>query len=161
MNKRRRKIPDFPRYEVTTEGDVFNQSGLKLKPEKTRNGYLRVSLSNEKIKHKRMSVHRLVAEAFIPNPSNLPQVDHKNEIKTDNHVSNLRWSTPLGNLNHSRVIEKASEAKFTKVRCITTGEIFNSIKEAAETYNLAHSNIVACCNGRRNKCGGMGWEYVE
>lgn len=63
--------------------------------------------------------------------------------------------------DESRVIEKASEAKFTKVRCITTGEVFNSIKEAAETYNLAHSNIVACCNGRRNKCGGMEWEYVE
>lgn len=61
MNKRQRKIPDFPRYEVTEEGDVFNQDGLKLKPEKTRNGYLRVSLSNEKIKHKRMLVHRLVA----------------------------------------------------------------------------------------------------
>lgn len=161
MNKRRRKIPDFPRYEVTTEGDVFNQKGLKLKPQVSNKGYLRVSLSNDRIKHKKLSVHRLVAEAFIPNPNNLPQVDHKNEIKTDNHVSNLRWSTPLGNLEHSRVIEKASEAKFTKVRCITTGEIFNSIKEAAETYNLAHSNIVACCNGRRNKCGGMEWEYVE
>ncbi len=81
MNKRRRKILNFPRYEVTTEGDVFNQNGLKLKQEKTRNGYLRVSLSNEKIKHKRMSVHRLVAEAFIPNPKNLPQVDHKKRDK--------------------------------------------------------------------------------
>lgn len=160
IKENRRKISEYPKYEVTEEGDVFNQNGLKLKPEKTRNGYLRVSLSNDKNKHKRMLVHRLVAEAFIPNPKNLPQVDHKNEIKTDNHVSNLRWATPLENLNHSKVIEKASEAKFTKVRCITTGIIFNSIKEASETYNLSYSNIVACCNGRRHTCGGMKWEYV-
>lgn len=161
MVKKRKKIPDFPRYEVTEDGEVFNQNGLRLKQEKTRNGYLRVSLSNEHVKHKRKSVHRLVAEAFIPNPDNLPQVDHKNEIKTDNNVSNLRWSTPLENLNHSRVIEKATEAKFAKVRCITTGEVFNSIKEASETYKLHHSNIVQCCNGQRLKCGGMEWEYVK
>lgn len=161
MDKRRRKIPDFPRYEVTTEGDVFNQKGLKLKPQISNKGYLTVSLSNDHVKHKKKSVHRLVAEAFIPNPDNLPQVDHINEIKTDNRVSNLRWCTPLENLKHSRVIEKASEAKFTRVRCITTGEVFNSIKEAAETYNLSHSNIVACCKGRRNKCGSMEWEYVK
>lgn len=161
MVKKRKKIPDFPRYEVTEDGEVFNQNGLRLKQEKTRNGYLRVSLSNEHVKHKRKSVHRLVAEAFIPNPDNLPQVDHKNEIKTDNNVSNLRWSTPLENLNHSRVIEKATEAKFVKVRCITTGEVFNSIKEASETYKLHHSNIVHCCNGQRLKCGGMEWEYVK
>ena len=161
MNKKRKRISDFPKYEVTTDGDVFNQKGLKLKPEKSRNGYLRVSLSNEHIKHKRMLIHRLVAEAFIPNPDKLPQVDHKNEIKTDNNVSNLRWSTPLENLNHSKVIEKASEAKFTKVKCITTGEIYNSVKEAADSLGLYHSNIVACCNGRRSKCGGLEWEYIK
>lgn len=161
MDKCRKKISGFPRYEVTTEGTIYNQDGLKLKPERTRNGYLRVSLSNDKVKHKKMSIHRLVAEAFIPNPDNLPQVDHKNEIKTDNHASNLRWSTPLDNLKHSKVIEKASEAKFRKVRCITTNEVFGSIKEACEAYGLAHANIVACCNGRRNKCGGLQWEYVD
>lgn len=158
---KQKKIPDFPRYEVTSDGDVFNSKGDKLKPEKTRNGYLRVSLSNKFIKHKHFSIHRLVAEAFIPNPDNLTQVDHKNEIKTDNQVENLRWSTPLDNLNHSGIIDKASIAKFTKVHCITTNKVYNSVKEAAEELGLHHSNIVACCNGRRHKCGGMEWEYIE
>lgn len=161
MDEKAREIPDFPRYKVTSNGDVLNNDGIKLKPEKTRNGYLRVSLSNESIKHKRMSVHRLVANAFIPNPRNLPQVDHKNEIKTDNRVENLRWSTPLDNLNHSGVIGKASVAKFTKVRCITTGKIYDSVKEAADSLGIHHSNIVACCNGRRPTCGGLEWEYVD
>lgn len=161
MRSKTKPVLGFPRYTVTSNGDVFNQDGLMLKQEKTKNGYLRVSLSNDEIKHKRMSVHRLVAEAFIPNPDGLPQVDHKNEIKTDNRVNNLRWSTPLDNLTHSKVIEKASEAKFTKVRCPTTGEIYESVKEAADSLGLHHSNIVACCNGRRHTCGGMKWEYVE
>ena len=160
MTIRSKEIPHFPKYKVTEKGDVFNSQGLRLKPEKTRNGYLRVSLSNDKIKHKRFSIHRLVAEAFIPNPDNLPQVDHKNEIKTDNDVSNLRWCMPLENLEHSSVIDKASEAKFTKIRCVTTGEIFDSIKEAAILYNVPHSNIVACCNKRRKHCAGLEWEYV-
>ena len=157
----KKKIPNFPNYAITTDGDVFNQNGLKLKPEKSRNGYLRVSLSNKRVRHKRMLVHRLVAEAFIPNPKKLPQVDHKNEIKTDNNVSNLRWATPLDNLKHSKVIEKASIAKFTKVRCITTGKVYASIKEASDSLGLHHANIVACCNGRRSKCGGLEWEYVK
>jgi hypothetical protein len=161
MIKQSRKIPGFPRYEVTTDGEVFNQDGLKLKQEKTNTGYLRVSLSNDSVSHKRISVHRLVADAFIPNPDNLQQIDHINEDKTDNRVENLRWSTPIDNLRHSGVIEKASVAKFTRVRCTTTGETYDSIKDAAIKYNLHHSNIVACCNGRRSKCGNMGWEYVE
>ena len=57
--------------------------------------------------------------------------------------------------------KKARVAKFTKVRCITTGKIYDSIKEAADEFGLAHSNIVACCNGRRSTCGGMRWEYFK
>lgn len=137
------------------------KNGLKLKPEETRNGYLRVSLSNKATKHKRFTIHRLVAEMFIPNLDNLPQVDHKNEIKTDNRAENLRWSTPLNNLNHSKVIDKASIAKFKKIQCVTTGKIYSSIKEAVDELGLHHSNIVACCNGRRSTCGGMKWRYVD
>ena len=155
------KIPGFPRYRVTKNGEVFNDKGHRLKPERTRNGYLRVSLSNDEIKHKRFSVHRLVASAYIPNPDNLREVDHINEDKTDNRVENLRWSTTLDNLMHSGVIEKASVAKFTRVLCITTGETFDSVKQAAEYYGLHHSNIVACCNGRRALCGGKQWRYID
>ena len=158
---KRAKIPEFPRYEVTEGGEIFNEDGHKLKPELTRNGYLRVSLSNDSVNHKRMLVHRLVANAFIPNPGNLPQVDHINEIKTDKRVNNLRWSTPFDNLKHSGVIDKASIAKFTKVRCVTTGKVYMSIKEAAEDLGLYHSNIVACCNNRRSTCGGLQWEYIK
>lgn len=154
-------VPEFPRYNVNEDGNVYNDKGIKLKQEKTRNGYLRVSLSNDNVKHKHLLTHRLVAESFIPNPNNLPQVNHINQNKSDNRVENLEWCTPLENLHHSGVIEKASEAKFTKVKCVSTGITYDSVKEAADTLGLHHSNIVACCNGRRHKCGGMKWEYTN
>lgn len=154
-----RKIRDFPNYSVTKSGDVYNLKGQKLKQEITRKGYARVSLSNDRVKHKRMSVHRLVAEAFIKNPANLPQVDHLDENKLNNSASNLKWSTPLDNLNHSRVIEKASMAKHHKVRCKTTGKVYDSMNDACDELGLHHSNLVACCNKRRRRCGGLEWEY--
>lgn len=154
-----RKIRDFPNYTVTRTGDVYNSKGQKLKPLLSGKGYARVSLSNESVKHKRMSVHRLVADAFIENPDKLPQVNHLDENKFNNSVGNLEWSTPLDNLNHSHVIEKASAAKYHKVRCKTTGKVYGSIKEACDELGLHHSNLVACCNNRRRRCGGLEWEY--
>ena len=151
---------DFPNYSISEDGEIRNSKGKIIKGEISNNGYRRVSLSNNDVKHKKMSVHRLVAETYIPNPYNYPEVNHKNENKLDNHVSNLEWCSTLDNLNHSRVIEKASVAKFRKVKCVTTGKIYNSIKEASDELGLYHSNIVACCNGRRATCGGLEWEYL-
>lgn len=153
-------IAGFPNYTIDEFGNVYNREGLKLKAEVTSQGYLRVSLSNESVKHKRLSIHRLVAETFIPNPGNLQQVNHIDENKLNNHVSNLEWITPLGNLLHSGVIDKASVAKKHKIRCVTTGEVYDSILDAVNKYGLHHSNIVACCMGRRKTCGGMVWEYA-
>ena len=151
---------DFPNYSISEDGIVMNSKGRIIKGEISNRGYRRVSLSNNDVKNKKMSVHRLVAETYIPNPHNYPEVNHKNENKLDNRVSNLEWCSTLDNLNHSRVIEKASVAKFRKVKCVTTGKIYNSIKEASDELGLYHSNIVACCNGRRATCGGLEWEYV-
>lgn len=154
-------IRDFPNYKITDSGEVFNSDGRQIKGEISNSGYARVSLSNDHVKHQKKSVHRLVAEAFIPNPRNLTQVNHINQNKLDNRVENLEWCTPLENLNHSGVIEKASVAKFTKIECVTTGEVFDSVKDAADTYGIHHSNIVACCNGRRSKCGNKQWQYAD
>ena len=151
---------DFPNYTISEDGEIRNSKGKIIKGEISNTGYRRVSLSNNDVKHKKMSVHRLVAETYIPNPHNYPEVNHKNENKLDNRVSNLEWCSTLDNLNHSRVIEKASVAKFRKVKCVTTGKIYNSIKEASDELGLYHSNIIACCNGRRATCGGLEWEYV-
>lgn len=154
-------IKGFESYSVDTQGNVYNRNGKKLLPSVSNNGYLRVSLSNETVKHKRFLVHRLVAEAFIPNPENKAQVNHKDHDRTNNSVDNLEWTTPLENLNYSSVIEKASVANQKKIRCITTGVVYDSFKAVEEGIGLSHSNLVACCNGRRKTCGGLKWEYLK
>ena len=97
---------DFPNYIISEDGEIRNSKGKIIKGEISNTGYRRVSLSNNDVKHKKMSVHRLVAETYIPNPHNYPEVNHKNENKLDNSVSNLEWCSTLDNLNHSHVIEK-------------------------------------------------------
>lgn len=87
-------------YEVSDAGEVFGltRKGI-IKSFVSHRGYPLVSLFN---KGKRgFSVHRLVAKAFIPNPDNLPEVNHKNGIKTDNRVENLEWCTSQANIDHS------------------------------------------------------------
>ena len=82
---------DFPNYDISEDGIITNSKEKIIKGEISNNGYRRVSLSNNDIKHKKMSVHRLVAETYIPNPHNYPEVNHKNENKLDNNINNLKW----------------------------------------------------------------------
>lgn len=153
-------IDGYESYKIDRYGNVYNKNKLVLKQEESNNGYMRVSLSNKQ-KHKKFLVHRLVAIAFIPNDNNFDQVNHKDKNKKNNFVENLEWCDCLYNLNYSNVIEKASVAKFRKIKCNETGEVFDSIKEATNKYNLSSSNIIACCNGRRKKCGGFTWSYQK
>ena len=81
--------------------------GLIRKQRTDNCGYKYVNLCNH-CKHKRMSVHRLVAMAFIPNPDNLPQVNHKDEVRDNNHVDNLEWCTVVYNQNYGHRREKTS-----------------------------------------------------
>lgn len=97
-------VPEFEMYEVSNLGRIKSfalyPDGRILKPSVTRDGYLRTALTKDsKVKH--LSIHRLVALAFIPNPENKPEVNHINGIKTDNIVDNLEWSTSSENQLHA------------------------------------------------------------
>lgn len=93
-------VPDFPNYIATKEGKIYSiRSKLFLKPSSTR-AYEWVSLSNNGVE-KQTSVHRLIAKIFIPNPKNLPVVNHKNLNKRDNRIDNLEWVTASENILHS------------------------------------------------------------
>ena len=172
---------DAPGYEglyiVSNKGEVksLNYHRTKkeniMKPRKNKKGYLQIQLSN-KGKVKNISVHRLVAEAFIPNPENLPEVNHIDECKTNNNVNNLEWCTRKYNNNFGTRNERSGIAiskaltgcynnKISKpVKCLETGLIFPSTNEAQRQFGFSHQHISACCNGKRKTCGGFHWQYV-
>lgn len=87
-------------YAITTFGRVWSYKNQKfLRPGLDKDGYQLVNLCVN-YKKRTFKVHRLVAEAFIPNPDGKPQVNHKDEVKTNNSVSNLEWATIKENVNH-------------------------------------------------------------
>lgn len=99
-------------YEITEDGEVINKhNGHVVKPQPNSKGYLRVSIGG-KLKF----VHRLVAEKYIPNPENKPQVNHKNCIKTDNRIENLEWATNQENRDHMVANGLASNQYIKKKR---------------------------------------------
>lgn len=106
------KIKGYENYEVRPNGEVINtKSGKILKPQKNTRGYLQVGLSKDGTK-KHFLIHRLVAEAFIPNPLNLPCVNHRDENKTNNCISNLEWCTYEYNNNYGTRTEKIKKPSF-------------------------------------------------
>jgi len=92
------KIKGFNNYYVDMCGNIYNRN-RKLKPQ-PRSGYLKISLSNLGVVNQ-MYIHRIVAKAFISNPKNMPEVNHKNGIKNDNRVENLEWVNRKDNAIHS------------------------------------------------------------
>ena len=137
-----RPIPGFEYYSVSNIGRVKNPFGKVLKPSSNYKGYLIVNLSSEYIKHKQMFVHRAVALAFIPNPDNLPQVNHINHNKSDNNVENLEWCTNLYNqrYSHALVVNQYDlEGRFIKS--------WKAISDIESVLAISTTNISKCCKG--------------
>jgi len=107
------------------------------------------------------SVHRLVAEAFIPNPDNLPEVNHKDCNRYNNRLENLEWCDREYNINYGNRTKLAAEACEKKVKCIETGTVYASLTRAASELNLQKSKICLVCRGKRLTTGGLHWEYVS
>lgn len=167
-------ISDFPNYKVSDSGEVFSiKRGILLKPSISKFGYARVTLYKDNGEKHKIMVHRLVAKAFIPNPNELEQVNHINENKLDNTVSNLEWCTSSYNVNFGsrngvvseklRKIKNETTAKPINQINIETNEIvrtWTSIREIERELGIPHSNIYACCTGKRKTRNGYKWRYA-
>lgn len=132
-----------------------------LKQGTNRKGYKVVSLSkNSKVKH--FTVHRLVALAFIPNPHNFNQVNHKNEDKTDNRVCNLEWCNNFYNMNYGTRLARQIAKRSKPVICVETGVVYPSSKEASRRNPpIRQGNITLCCQHKNKSAGGYHWEYYS
>ena len=157
-------------YYISNLGRVRSERRINpiiLKPRISRHGYKRVCLHTDDGR-KWVFVHRLVAEAFIPNPANKPFVNHKDELKTNNTVDNLEWCTANENNNYGTRNYRAgltlSEKKKKPVVQLYEGKrlkIWDSALTAGKTLNINPSNITKCCRGYKKTTGGYSWEYAR
>lgn len=121
--------------------------------------YLCVKLSKNGIS-KHILIHRIVAKSFIPNPNNYQQVNHKNEIKTDNRVENLEWCDNKYNSNYGCRNIKISKSNSKKVLCVETNIIYSNTIQASKETNAYQGDISKCANKKKTKAGGYHWKYV-
>ena len=140
-------------YGITSCGRVWSYRKKKfLEPATRGNGYLCVNLYKDG-KMKKYYVHRLVAEAYIPNPENLPQVDHIDNDKTHNYVNNLQWITHKDNVRKSN---NRPILQFT-----LNGEFVREWECAADVGKEVKDNICHCLKGRKKTAYGYLWFYKD
>lgn len=148
-------------YAITSCGKVWSYRKQKfMSPADNGHGYLHLVLTDASGNKKHHRVHRLVAEAYIPNPDNKPEVNHKDQIRNHNWVDNLEWATAKENVNYSS--QKGKPKIFSKIRCVETGEIYNSCVDAALAVQCNPGNIRNVIYGKQKTARGYHWErYYE
>lgn len=146
------------KYQVSNMGRVKSLRNNKiLKNSISNNMYARVNLCG-----KTRTVHRLVAEAFIPNPNNYPFVNHKDENKANANVNNLEWCTAKYNLEYNGGKERRAIPRRIKVYSIDANgviEHFESITEAARVVGKSKGNIEGVLRGDRRTSANRRWFY--
>lgn len=156
------------RYMVSNFGRVKSMkyrhhNTVEILKQDNNLGYKRVCLYTKNGKRKRIKVHRLVAEAFIPNPNNYLYINHKDENKNNNRVDNLEWCTQSYNINYGTRTERANAKKQKAIIQIDRQNKFinryNSITEIEKKLNYNRSNIIACAKGRLKTAYGYIWRY--
>lgn len=161
-----RDIEGFEGYQVSNYGRIKSLkrgNGKILKPTHDNQGYLHVILSkNGCIKNN--LIHRLVAQAFLENPNHLPQVNHKDEDKTNNHVENLEWCDSKYNSNYGTCQERAHNKQSKRIDQIdmVTGEVIRKWASTMECGRNGYTqgSVVNCCNGLRKTHKGYIWKYA-
>lgn len=157
-----RPINGYTNYSVSDKGRVKNnKTGKILSPGFDTNGYRFVMLYKDG-KGWHGFLHRLVATAFIPNPNDLPEVNHIDGNKLNCSVSNLEWCTHAQNINHSikTLGRKHTRREAKRVLCEETGEVFPTVRAAAMSVQRSYMAVWKCLNGWMKTAGGLHWRWL-
>ena len=162
-----KEINGYPNYYITEDGKVWSEKRNKyIKAYENRYMQIRLFSISEK-KNKNMKIHRLVAEAFIPNPNHYNEVNHIDGNKTNNRIENLEWCNHVMNINHAwktglyeGLRKRIVETKIKKVVCVETGEIYNSAMEAGLAIGMRKTSISTAIY-KGHKCKGKTYKYLE
>ena len=156
------RVRSLDRYVNANNGSLQFKQGKILKTRQTWDGYLIVDL-HKAGRIKTVKVHRLVAEAFIPNPDNLPQVNHKDENKQNNVVTNLEWCTNDYNYHYGTCIERKAKSKQIPIKQYTLdGEFvreWESAIQAEREGSFMSTTITKCCKGKQKTHKDYIWKY--
>lgn len=141
------KIRRFPEYSINERGDIKGKRVKLLKPALDKDGYLIVSMyrNGKRVVSK---VHRLVAETFIPNPDNLPDINHKDEDKTNPHKDNLEWCTEMYNNAYSKSKNYLLLSPYGKVVPVS------NLRQFCRDNNLDQGHLAGVTSGRYKSCNG-------
>lgn len=157
------RVKSLSRWHKNNSNTGYMSKEKIIKPRINRDGYLQVCLYKEGKSYTR-NVHILVAKAFIPNPLNLPQVNHKNENKLDAKVNNLEWCTRKYNMNYGtrtiRSAQKRSKRVFQYTKDGRLVKEWPSLQSCNE-FGFNFKNISACCKGKRKTHKGYKWSYFN
>lgn len=156
-------------YQISNRGRVKSLARKRKGTTNTRDimmklcnkdGYNIVNLWKNK-KKKTIKVHRLVAEAFIPNSDNKPYINHINAIRNDNTIQNLEWCTQKENILHAYKIGSRQTRRLQQYD-LKNNLIKNwsSIKDASNELKISDTHICSCCKGKRKSAGGFIWKYI-
>ncbi len=165
-------IKDYQNYSVSNFGNVMNSKTNKIMKLNSKGGYYHITLKNDK-NRKYLLVHRIVALAFIENPENKPEVNHKNKNKLDNNINNLEWVTKKENLQHKSIglnyktnrnknifrLDSKTDSILEEYNSIEDAGIWALNNEFTKTSHNGRNSISNCLNGLSNKAYGFKWQY--